>query len=247
MSNSNFDKLNFVDQHDYNKRMTICEYCRGIDECNINGNYGIKPVVIYRESVGKYALGGQLCGKQQGTVTGTYAKLVKEPLELYNNDERSSIIKSLSKGNGGFLYGNAGIGKSTILSNIASNLRGTNKDVYYELANKISGSVFEFKTRDETLNKAMNVDVLIIDDFGGDNYMSFKGFNTVYDCWSPILKSRIDNKKITYVTSNYSLKDLAIKIKTATDKVTADTIIDRIITLGVYNLKDKNHRLDDLE
>ena len=240
MSDSNFDKLNFIDQTDYNKRMTICEYCRGIDECNKNGNYGMKPVIMYRESIKEYTLASQLCGKQTGELSGSYAKLIKKPLKLYENKERKTILQKLLKGKGGFLYGKAGIGKSTIMSNVAKQFNDEGRNIIYELANNISTSLKNFDNNDKKMKELQEVEILFIDDFAREVMTKW----VIMNIFNPILQYRIDNNMTTYLTCNYSLEELFNIIKRETDQVSADALIDRISTLGVYNLKDKNHRID---
>lgn len=241
MKDSNFDKLNMVDQLDYNKRMTICQYCRGIEECNKNGNYGMKPVIMYRESAKVYALASQLCGKQTGELSGSYAKLIKNPLKLYDNEERKVILQKLSKGKGGFLYGKAGVGKSTIMSNLAKQFNDEGKNVHYEFANRISVSLRDFSSIEENMKKYQDVEILFIDDLARETMTKW----VIMNIFNPILQHRIDSKMPTYITCNYSLEELYKMIEEQTDTVSADAMCDRISTIGVYNLQDKNHRINN--
>ena len=241
MKDSNFDKLNYIDQIDYNKRMTICQYCRGIEECNKNGNYGMKPVIMYRESVKKYTLASALCGKQTGELSGSYAKLIKNPVKLYDNDERRSIVGILSRGKGGYLYGQTGIGKSTIMLNLAKQFNDDGKDVYYELANKITVSLRDFDNMEVRMKELQNVEILFIDDLAREVMTKW----VIMNIFNPILQYRIDNKMTTYITCNYSPKELFKMVEKETDTISADALIGRIITLGVHNLQDKNHRINN--
>ena len=236
MSDNHFDELNYVDQIDYNRRLTKCNYCPGIDKCE---QYGIKPVISYRQSVGKWALAGQICGKQKGSVEGTYAELIKEPVILYENDERKSILKELSKGKGGFLYGKTGVGKSTIIYNLAKQFNEQGKDVYVEFANKITTSLRDFKTSEERIKALQDVEILFIDDFARETMTGW----VIMNIFNPILQTRIDSHKPTYITCNYSLNELFSMIKKETDEVSAEALIDRLTTIGVHNLKDKNYRV----
>ena len=236
MSN-HFEDLNYVDQIDYNRRLTNCNNCQGIDLCKQSG---IKPVISYRQSVGKWTLAGQICGMQKGSVQGTYAELIKEPVILYENNERRSILKELSKGNGGFLYGNTGVGKSTIIYNLAKQFNEQGKDVYVEFANKITVSLRDFKDSEDKMKKLQDVEILFIDDFARETMTSW----VIMNIFNPILQTRIDNHKPTYITCNYSLNELYVMIKKETDEVSADAIIDRLTTIGVHNLQDKNYRVN---
>jgi len=240
MKDSSFDKLNFIDQTDYNKRMTICEYCRGIEECNKNGNYGMKPVIMYRESVNEYTLASQLCGKQPGSLSGSYAKLIKNPVKIYDNEERRSIVRELSKCKGGFLYGETGVGKSTIMSNLAKQFNDDGKNVHYEFANRISVSLRNFDDIEDKMKLLQEVEILFIDDLAREVMTKW----VIMNIFNPILQYRIDNGMVTYITCNYSLEELYDMIKKETDTVSADAMCDRISTIGTYNLQDRNHRID---
>lgn len=236
----NFDKLSELDKWIYNTQAKICDNCKGIDSCK-QDVVGVAPIIARNFITGKWELAGKNCGKQRGKC---YSHLdIKLYTDLYMNENRYKIIKYLLQCKGGFIYGEGGQGKTYMLAYIANVFNKQGKSIYMDLSNNIANNVFNFDTRQETLNDIYKVDVLIIDDFGGDGYKSFNGFHSIYDVWTPILKNRIDNGKITYISSNYNLEYLAKKIEKVTDGITATTSTDRIRTLGVINFKDKNYRM----
>jgi DNA replication protein DnaC len=233
----NFDKLTELDKLIYKSRMAICDECKGFDKCK-QDLVGIIPVITKSYATNEWELSGTDCGKQRGK---WYSHLdIKAYNDLYKNTQRDGIVKFLLKGTGGFLYGDGGNGKTYTLGYIANEFNKTGKSIYFDLANNISNAVKNFDVKDEVLDSIYNADVFILDDFGGEQLTNF----IIYNVWIPVLKNRIDNKKTTYISSNYSLNILSQRIEKATDNITATILMDRIKTLGVINFKDKNYRMD---
>jgi|LGOV01.1.fsa_nt_gb DNA replication protein DnaC len=236
----NYNKLSILDKMIYDSQVEICKTCPGIDKCK-QDLIGIIPIITKSYLTNEWGLSGTECGKQRGNC---YSHLdIKSYVDIYKNDNRNNIVDHLLKCKGGFIYGDGGHGKTYTLGYIANEFNKKGKNIYFDLANNITRNVFDFKTRQETLDNCIKAEILIIDDFGGESYMAVNGFHTVYDCWIPILKNRIDNGKITYISSNYNLNSLSDRLEKATDKITATIIMDRIKTIGVINFKDKNYRM----
>ena len=236
----NYDKLNELNKLIYKSQIAICDECNGFDRCNQDSK-GIKPIIAMDNLSKIWNIVGTPCGKQRGN---WYSHLnIKEYNDIYSNDKRDGIVNHLLKGKGGFIYGDGGNGKTYTLGYIANEFNKAGKTIYFDLANNISKKVFEFDTRQSTLNDIYNTDIFILDDFGGENFVAYKGFNTIFDVWLPIIKNRVDSKKTTYISSNYDLNTLAKRIKEVTDEITSTILMDRIKTLGVINFKDKNYRM----
>lgn len=237
----NYNKLSELDKLIYDARMTICDDCKGFDKCK-QDLIGIVPVITKNYSTNEWEMSGKDCGKQRGK---WHSHLnIKLYTDIYKNTSRDNIVKFMLKGEGAFIFGEGGHGKTYSLGYIANEFNKQGKSIYFDLANNISNKVFNFNTRQETLNDIYNADVFILDDLGGETFKNINGFNTIFDVWIPIFKNRLDNGKTTYISSNYSLDILADRIKKATDNITADIILDRIGRLGVINFKDKNYRLE---
>ena len=237
----NYNHLTKLDQMIYDAEFNICDNCKGYENCQ-QTNKGMMPVVIkHKYSIDNgYYLASRVCNKRPGIVYGSYERAVKNSIPLYETDNRKSILNELFKCKGGFLYGNAGVGKSTIMLNLANEFRLKGIDVYFELANNISVSLKEFNNNEAKMQLLQNVDVLFIDDFAREVMTNW----VILNIFNPIIQHRIDNGLPIYISCNYSLAELFKIIETKSDYVSADAIISRLKTIGTYNLKDKNYRLE---
>jgi len=203
----------------------------------------MKPIIMETQfsNVSKYILGQTVCEKKPGNIYGSYKNTIMNTNEaLYQNEQRESVLKHFSKGNGGFLYGNAGIGKTTIMRNLAKKFVSQGKHIYFELANNISVTLKEYENKEAKMRLLQTVDILFIDDFAREVMTSW----VILNIFNPIIQHRIDNNKPIFISCNYSLMDLFKIIEEKTDYETADAIISRLKTLGTFNLKDKNYRLE---
>jgi DNA replication protein DnaC len=238
MKDSNFDKLNELDKLIYTTQTEICASCQGIDKCK-QDLVGIIPIITRSYTTAEWGLSGIECGKQRGK---WYSHLdITKYNDIYKNPKRDDIVDYLLKGKGAFIFGDGGNGKTYTLGYIANEFNKKGKSIYFDLANNISNAVKNFDIKDKVLNDIYNVDIFILDDFGGEQLTQF----IIYNVWIPILKNRIDNGKITYISSNYPIEKLYDTIQTATDTITATILLDRVSTLGVVNFKDKNYRMED--
>ncbi len=224
----------------YESEIAKCIDCKSFKDCKQDMR-GLYPIIIKRGlNLNEIALVYKKCNKNPGMIYGSYIKTIKNALPLYKMEKRNNILKQLRKGKGGFLYGDAGVGKSTIMQNIAKELYVKGKYIYYELANNITVMLRDFKEIEKKMKIFQNVDILFIDDFARETMTSW----VIMNIFNPILQHRIDNKMPTYITCNYSLIKLFNIIEEKTDNESADAIISRIKTIGSYNLQDKNYRLE---
>ena len=97
---------------------------------------------------------------------------------------------------------------------------------------------------DELIVKLKRVDVLVLDDIGGEINSSFSRDEILF----PILDSRMNEGKITFFTSNYNMDELekhfSIENKRKDENpVPAGRIMERIRKLSKEMvLDDKNYR-----
>lgn len=232
----NYDKLPELEKLIYDSNIKFCNDCKGYDLCE-QVVKGVYPVIRKTSITGTYVLIDKSCGKQRGKC---HAHIdIKSFDNIYENENRKEIIKYLLQGNGAFIYGDGGQGKTYTLGHIANEFNKQGKSIYFDLANNISNDIKNFDVKDQVLKDIQNADIFILDDFAGEQLTNF----VIFQVWIPILKNRLDNGKVTYISSNYNLNQIAERISSATDKVTASILLDRISKLGVLNFKDKNYRL----
>lgn len=224
------DKLVFIEE------LNKCLNCSNPDECPAQVAHYQPTIQQHNES---YTLDYQICNKQRGAYN-TYIN-IKECENYYNNANREPILKELLKGEGGYIWGNGGHGKTFTLGYIANELNKKGLSIYFNLSATIQKVVMNYDdklTAMELLNRIENCDILLIDDFGGERWTK----NSLLSCWVPIIKTRIDNRKPIYFSSNYSLETIMRSIEVETDETTANIVYDRIKTQPVFEFKDKNYR-----
>lgn len=131
-----------------------------------------------------------------------------------------------------YLNGSFGSGKSYIMNAVLNELSRKNYkcvSVYYpNLLKRLKDS---FNSKNESFEQMYNelemCDVLLIDDIGAEN-------NTLWardEVLGSLLQSRMDNKKTTFFTSNFSLDELEQHLSetsSSIDKIKARRIIERI-------------------
>jgi hypothetical protein len=229
--------LNINDRLTYEVQIEKCKKCLESEDRLCEEKF--LPIIVFDDIFNHYELTYVLCPKSRGWNL-SYIKL-ESFNNIIQNSQREYVLQKFLHGKGGYIYGDAGRGKTYIMGYAANELNKQGKSIWFDLANNISQSYWNFETRDETLQRAMNVDILLIDDFGGELFTE----KLIYECWTPIIKGRVDNKKPIYISSNYSPDEISAKITKATDTITAKVLLDRIISQGtIHELKDKNYRLE---
>ncbi|WGI36446.1 DnaA ATPase domain-containing protein [Mesomycoplasma lagogenitalium] len=185
-------------------------------------------------------------------------KLVKE------NDQKDKNLNSRFqeilinfnklKNQGIYLYGDAGIGKSTFLKAIAVHIAKKRKNTVAflnvpELKSYIINGWKDPNFNSNSILKAMKeVDVLFLDDLGAEKISSWFRDSFLF----LVLDHRMNFKKITYFSSNFSLKKLLeIEAKDSkTDEIDRDKskrLIERIGTLSKsFLIKGENLRKTDI-
>ncbi len=234
------------------KANTICNKCKGKKEC-LSDVYHMQSRLIKNTSI----------------VTREYFQCVyisqiesedleilyfPEQIDLESIDvsqERIEIINAIqeyknSNGEKGiYLYGEFGTGKTYIMMNLAKYLAKKGKKVifayYPELVRKAKSSISD-GTLEKLIVKLKNVDVLFLDDIGGE-------LNTAFirdEFLGPILQYRMTSHLPVFMTSNYGvgeLKEHFKETKDESDPIKASRIIERIdFLMKPVLLKGRNYR-----
>lgn len=135
-----------------------------------------------------------------------------------------------------FLYGKYATGKSYLLSAIAQSLAEKGITVLFVYMPDLTRSIKQGMNEgnlEERVNKLKQADVLMMDDFGGENMSTWFRDEIVV----PVLQYRLAAKLPVFMSSNYSLKDLVENLtlaKDAADRSKAGRLTQRLQDLMVY-------------
>lgn len=159
--------------------------------------------------------------------------------ESYNNYMNKTACKGI------FLNGPYGCGKSYILGCLAKKYAADGMEVIFayfpDLVRKIKSSVATSSV-EYIIDDLKTIDVLFLDDFGGETISPFIRDEVL----NPILQYRMENKLMTYMTSNLSKELLHQHLADSTkdyDDIKASRVEERIKTLMDFvELKDQNYR-----
>lgn len=175
--------------------------------------------------------------------------------DIYINEKRKEVLAKIKacinnyKNNlptkGLFLHGQYGCGKSYLLAYLAKNLANANHQVlfayYPDLVRKIKSSIGNGNL-EEIIETIKDVEVLVLDDFGGEMLTGFIRDEVL----GVILQDRMSNNRLTFMSSNLTPKLLFEHLKESTkdiDSLRASRIYERIRTLMEFvELNDQNYR-----
>ncbi len=138
---------------------------------------------------------------------------------------------------GMYLYGKPGVGKSYLAAGITNYFaKETTKSVAYVNVPKFISDVKllfqDAEQLDRKLRMVKNVDVLVLDDIGGESITTWSRDEVLL----PILDQRMEQKKLTIFTSNYKMAELKVKLAHTSNKMAeemaAERIMDRIKALS---------------
>ena len=177
-------------------------------------------------------------GKRQLNSTFENYKITNKNKNAYENVKK--YVNKLIKGTtnkGLFITGAYGVGKTYLASCIANEIIKNGKSVIFgtliQLLDFIRDSYSDSEASDKDyLNLYSSVDLLVIDDLGGENVTSWSRDEVL----AAVLTYRNQNKKITLFTSQYTQDDL-IKIytlkKDAREKIKVERLLNTIFTMSM--------------
>jgi len=154
---------------------------------------------------------------------------------------REALIQSvdIQKGiipiTGLFISGENGVGKTYLLSALSKVFATVNINVTIvfvpELIRDLKQNPYNANT---TIKSLQNAEVLMLDDIGSEMQTSFSRDEVLLT----ILNARMNNKKLTYFSSNFNLEDLEYHFSQTQfgekEPVKAKRILSRITTLSQY-------------
>ena len=220
-------KISFVEQ------AYKCATCYDSDECSQFSKFMQPHLEQYEED---FVITYQPCINKRGG-SETYIN-TRNCNNYFHTKERDKILNHMLLGQGIYLHGLGGRGKTFTLGYVENYFNKKGKSTYFKLANTIQKNVMDYKTKNEELNKIYNADMIFIDDFGGNDFTE----KSLYHCWIPIIKELVDNNKPIFIASNYALKSISKEIEVTLDKTTADIICDRLKQYGEFEFNGENYR-----
>lgn len=230
-------QISKLDKLIYDRDIAKCEGCKSINECK-QDEKGIQPYIMVKNN--KPRLITRICDKVPAKIYGDYEKTIREQDCSILSDKQIEYSKKLYKEQMGFLFGEVGHGKTTIMKCLAKKFSKQRISLTFNLAINITNKVKNFEDGDSTIERLQQTPILFIDDFAREQLTTW----TISNVWIPILQYRLDTNKPTYISSNYGLNELYKIISKLRDNVTADMLLDRIKAfMLVVEVKDKNYRL----
>ncbi len=175
--------------------------------------------------------------------------------ELFTNNNRKDVLTKVKKVltdytngklvKGFYLHGSYGCGKTFILAFLAKTLADNGANTifayYPDLVRKIKSYIGK-EEFEETIEELKNVEVLVLDDFGGETPSSYIRDEVLL----PILQERMIYKRPTFMSSNLNTEQLLEHLaegKTGVDMTRASRVWERIKALMDFvELNDNNYR-----
>lgn len=157
----------------------------------------------------------------------TYKDVVMQVVRVLMDDDN---IKGL------YFYGPPGVGKSYLAAGMGNYYAKKGRSVaFVNVAKLIADLKMMFQDAQaikQKLRGIQNVDVLILDDIGGESVTAWSRDEILL----PLLDARMQKHKLTIFTSNYRFEELKDKLAIGNGRVSepiaADRILDRIRTLS---------------
>lgn len=247
------DNLMVINQ--YKDIKEVCNNCLGKKSCEID-TYNMQPFLKYQND--RVTLNYHHC-PHLDLINEDMLEMLFFPQNYFDGDleltpKRKEVYGLINKfckkpksGRGMYIYGQFGTGKTFILLKMAKELTKKNVKVvftyYPDLVRYIKNSIGSVEV-ERIINQLKRVDVLILDDVGGEN-------NSPYirdEVLGAILQYRMLASKPVFMSSNYDIERLKIHFKetsNTSDPISGERIVDRITyMMDVIELKDKNYRLN---
>jgi primosomal protein DnaI len=238
-----------------------CVGCKGVENCQ-QLNKGYSQSLFYEDDT--FKLERKPCTYQQVIleekakaerlqVIGIDLSLYND--ELFTNTNRKSVLAKVKQvivnyqkglaNKGFYLHGSYGSGKTYILANLAKILVSSNARVifsyYPDLVRKIKGYIGKTEF-EEIIDELKNIEVLILDDFGGESPNSYIRDEVLL----PILQERMAYNRLTFMSSNLNTEQVLEHLaegRTGVDMTRASRVWERMkVLMDWIELQDKNYR-----
>lgn len=236
---------------DWIKEKESCANCKGLKYCNkkTNGRYmdlKYDKILVKELSRCEYLIKEDKAIKHKeyfrnSHISDNMLKIDLTKIDVAKEsktyrDVLAQCIKFMKEPQKGLmLYGAPGVGKSFLSMVIANDFAKNKKSVSFinmpTFMNELKMNLYNKNYVDSVLSIIKNVDLLIIDDIGGEVVSSWSRDEILL----PILNERMEMNKLCIVTSNYSIEQLQKHyIKTSSgdmDNIAAIRLIERLKAL----------------
>lgn len=180
-------------------------------------------------------------------------KLAIEHIDLSNEKPSyvaivSEVLKNLKNPEKGlYLHGAPGVGKTYLGACITNYFAKHNKSVAFvnvpELIMALKLNMSESSIMDNMIRSLKRADVVLFDDIGGESVTAWSRDEILL----PIMNERMEKHRLTYFTSNYTIKELEVHFsldsRGNSDPIKANRLIERIKALTFEkNVKGCNRR-----
>lgn len=224
----------------YVDELANCKKCKGLEHCK-NTICGIKPV-FDGENISYEACEYKLVEERKHNVDITFASNYIKEASLANFDISTEVrTKALAYANkvvasgkkmpaGLYIYGQYGTGKTYFLSALANEIaqKGVKSIVVFmpDLSRNLKNAMAQ-NLLESRVNLLKNVDVLMLDDLGGEMVSSWLRDEII----APVIQYRMINNKPIYITSNLDynlLREHFASTKDDVDSIKSNRILERI-------------------
>lgn len=257
----------FIEQHasllaEWVSRKKICDACKGLEQCKQAKNGYVKEVVMNDVVDQRLVACHYMTEKKRKEAYLANFVVNHGNMEMKHQEfgnikltEQSAeylgcmkeILSSIQANRGLYVCGKPGVGKTYLMSCAANQFAKDGRKVaFINSATLIS----ELKMKmldglnDALMNQLKRVDVLFVDDIGGENVTAWSRDEILM----PLFNERMEKNRLTYFTSNYNFEELeehfSLDSKGNRDVIKANRLMERIKALSDEKvLKGNNRRL----
>lgn len=230
--------------------MEKCEHCAGLDFCRqeqagrrlelyLDGMLmnQLCACSYYKEKQAAYA---HRCFYKQMDMQEHYLLVDVPSLDLHKEtlDYKAVVGKIIDvlmdehTAKGVYLWGKPGVGKSWLAAGMCNYYAKKEKRVAFvnvpKLISELKMLFQEPDVMEARLSGIRGADVVVLDDIGGESVTSWSRD----DILLPLLDARMERKRMTIFTSNYSMKDLKQRLSASGSKssepMAAERVMERI-------------------
>ena len=181
---------------------------------------------------------------KQTEVVAQPIKRAKSKYDEWNANNKQEIVNHINKHHSIYLYGKYGTGKTHFLYWLSKKYQEQGASIYISMMGDINRKIKQeindrkndiYNKSEET--KMRECTVLCIDDLGNEYMTQF-----VHEVLSTVINYRYINNLPTFITSNYTLKELYNVYSQSVGETKAGQIVSRVMKFGAIKLDAINYR-----